>query len=317
MRRRTGKNHRIIGGLIAEETTIIPDDWTIAFESDSKHACSDRALVLHSLDIPYQIVGDGNRCLLIVPASAIEKARFELWQYDTENRQSNKAAPAIKPVYQNAVPGVVAYVVVICMVALLAGEGAFHRDWFSAGRIDGALIRDGEWWRSITALTLHSGLRHLAGNIGFGVVFGWLAGSLAGPGVAWLTIVLSSAAANLLNTVLLDSTHRSIGASTAVFAALGVVAGFSWRAKLMSQDRWAYRLGPIVGGIALLAYTGTGNENTDIGAHLSGFVCGFGGGMLVTTFADYLPRQKIQLAAGIATITLVTIAWITGLHVQA
>ena len=273
--------------------------------------------MLHSLGIPYEIIADASGCMLVVPQHALEKAKFEIWQYDSENRSPNSNVQAIKPVYQNAVPGVIAYIVIVILVAWLAGEATFNKNWYAAGRVDGSLIRDGEWWRSVTALTLHSGLRHLAGNIGFGAVFGLLAGSLAGPGVAWLTIVLASATANLLNTMLLDSTHKAIGASTAVFAALGVVAGFSWRAKLMAQDRWAYRLGPIIGGIALLAYTGTGDENTDIGAHVLGFVCGFFGGMLLTAFADYLPRQKIQIAAGIAAVTIVATAWIAGLQLWA
>jgi rhomboid protease GluP len=265
---------------------------------------------LHSLSIPYEIVVDDNRCMLIVPLQVLQKAKYELWQYDTENRQPRSLQPAVKPVYQNALPGVVAYVCIICLVAWLAGESAFNRDWFGAGRIDGALIRNGEWWRSITALTLHSGLGHLIGNIGFGILFGILAGTVAGPGVAWLTILLASTTGNFLNTLLLDSTHRAIGASTAVFAALGLVAGFSWRARLMSQERWPYRLGPIVGGIALLAYTGTGDENTDIGAHLSGFVCGFGAGMLLTHFADRLPGRKLQIGCGIAAAALVACAWL-------
>jgi hypothetical protein len=37
---------------------------------------------------------------------------------------------------------------------------------------------------------------------------------------------------------LLESTHRAVGASTAVFAALGLIAGYVWRGKLMRQDRW-------------------------------------------------------------------------------
>lgn len=219
------------------------------------------------------------------------------------------ARPMFKPVYQNAIPGVVIYVLVICLVAWLAGVAAFDRDWFAAGRIDGQLIRDGEWWRAFTALTLHSGIGHLAGNIGFGVVFGILAGSLIGSGVAWLAIVFAAAAANLANTYLLDSDHRAIGASTAVFAALGIVAGFSWLAKLMAQDRWAYRYGPIVGGIALLTYTGSGDENTDIGAHLAGFVCGFAAGMVLTKMSKYLTRRAIQLISGLSAILLITVAW--------
>lgn len=290
-----------------------PGNWRIVFEGRSRQACSDRALVLRSLGIPHEIVNSDAGCALLVPGDEFEKAKFELWQYDTENQAPAGNAMIVKPVYQNALPGVASYVLVICLVAWLAGEATFNQNWIAAGRVDGTLIRDGEWWRPVTALTLHSGLGHLLGNIGFGIVFGLFAGSLVGSGVAWLSIVLAGTAGNVLNTLLLDSTHRSIGASTAVFAALGIVAGYSWRAKLMSQERWPYRLGPVIGGIALLAYTGTGDENTDIGAHLSGFVCGFGFGVLLTKYSQYLPRGNIQMAAGIAAVTFVSAAWIAGL----
>jgi membrane associated rhomboid family serine protease len=252
--------------------------------------------------------------MLVVPAELLEKAKFELWQYDQENRKPERRDAGITPVYEKAVPGVAVYVAIICLVAWFAGEALFNRDWFVAGRIDGELIRDGEWWRTITALTLHSGVRHLAGNIVFGTLFGLMAGRLVGSGVAWFGIVVASAAANFLNTSLLESTHRAIGASTAVFAALGLVSGFVWRAKLMAQDRWPLRLGPIVGGIALLAYTGTGDENTDIGAHLAGFVCGFLSGMLLTLVAKYLTQRPLQLGSGIAAISIIVIAWLVALQ---
>src|SRR5690606_31643313 len=152
-----------------------------------------------------------------------------------------------------------------------------------------AAVRGGEWWRVFTALTLHSGAGHLLGNIGFGVLFGGLAARLVGSGIAWLTVVLAAAAGNALNVLALAPAHRAVGASTAVFAALGLLAGFVWRGKLMAgliaQDRWAFRLAPLVGGIALLAYTGTGDEGTDVGAHLAGFLCGLAGGVALT-FAD-------------------------------
>ena len=265
--------------------------------------------MLHAVSIPYEIVSDDKKCALIVPENIAEKAKYELWQYDTENDQPARRNAALSPKYQNGVWGVAIYVIVISIVAWLAAEATFNRDWFAAGRVDGALIRAGEWWRSITALTLHSGIRHLMGNIGFGILFGLMAGALVGPGVAWLAIVLSSSAANILNTVLLESTHRAIGASTAVFAALGLVAGFSWRAKLMAQDSWPRRLGPIIGGIALLAYTGTGDANTDIGAHLAGFVCGFFSGVIVTRFHHYLPQKNVQRVSGVFAVTLIVLAW--------
>jgi membrane associated rhomboid family serine protease len=112
---------------------------------------------------------------------------------------------------------------------------------------------------------------------------------------------------------LLAPDHRSIGASTAVFAALGIVAGYVWRAKLMSQERWVYRHGPIVGGLALLMYTGTGDENTDIGAHLFGFLCGFGGGMLLTFARDGILEDRWQWLSAALAIGLVLCAWTVAL----
>lgn len=286
------------------------DDWIIVFESDLMQPAADRALVLHSLDIPYEVLRDGSRAALAVPAELGERARYEIRQYEQENRRPRTRVPA-RFAYRDGVPGIVAYVVVVCLAAWLAGEAAFGRDWLANGRVDGALIRQGEWWRLFTALTLHSGPRHLIGNLGFGIAFGFLAGRLAGSGVAWFGIVLASAAANAVNTLLLDSGHRSIGASTAVFAALGLVAGFVWRGRLMTQDRWAYRIGPVVGGIALLAFTGTGDESTDVGAHLLGFASGFGAGLLLSLLPERAFARPVQLVCGVIALTLPAIAWLT------
>jgi membrane associated rhomboid family serine protease len=177
------------------------------------------------------------------------------------------------------------------------------------------LIRGGEWWRTITALTLHSGAKHLIGNIVFGVLFGLFAGRLMGSGVAWLAIVAAAATGNAANTLLLESAHRSIGASTAVFAALGLVAGFVWRGQFMAQDRWSYRFGPIVGGLALLMYTGTGGPDTDIGAHLLGFACGFLTGMLLIALGPVPTDRRRQSIAGSLAVLLVAASWIVALKV--
>jgi membrane associated rhomboid family serine protease len=289
------------------------DDMRVVFDSRNRRACADRALVLESLQIPHRIVDDALSCALIVPAEYSARAMDELRLYDEENPPLHPQR--IKPfAYQNALPGIIAYIIVIVVTAWLSGVSYFAQDWFGAGRIDGVLVRAGEWWRTITALTLHSGLRHLVGNIVFGAFFGLLAGRLFGSGLAWLAIILAAASGNALNTLLLESSHRSIGASTAVFPALGLVAGFVWRGKLMSQERWSYRVGPIVGGLALLMYTGTGDANTDIGAHLMGFVCGFAGGMLLTLIRHRLTSEPLQIGAALAASFLVVGAWIAAFH---
>jgi membrane associated rhomboid family serine protease len=82
----------------------------------------------------------------------------------------------------------------------------------------------------------------------------------------------------------------------------------------MSQERWSNRYGPIVGGLALLMYTGTGGPNTDVGAHLFGFVCGFGAGYVLSRRS--IPRDsRTQLVAGGIALGLVFFSWVIALGV--
>lgn len=290
------------------------EDLRVVFESMNRQSCADRALVLSSLQIPHKLVDDHESCALVVPASHSARAIRELHLYDEENPPSHRI-PVRTIEYQDALPGLVAYVLVVCLVAGMAGYSFFDLNWLAAGRIDGELVRKGELWRLVTALTLHSGLKHLLGNIVFGIFFGLFAGRLLGSGVAWLTIIIAAALGNAVNLMLLDPMHRSIGASTAVFAALGLVAGYVWQGRLMRQDHWSNRYGPIIGGLALLMYTGTGDSNTDVGAHLLGFVCGFAAGMILIK-AEPLPKgARSQLIAGGTALALVMISWITALIV--
>ncbi len=289
------------------------EDLRVVYESPNHQQCADRALVLAAARIPHQTIHDASSAVLLVPAEYSAQAVEQLQLYDEENPPV-RPKPRKRVPDQDPVPGVIGYFLVVCLVAGLAGYSYFGHNWFDAGRVDGELIRNGEWWRTLTALTLHSGVRHLVGNLVFGIFFGIFAGRLLGSGVAWLAIVVAAAMGNAANTLLLESTHRSIGASTAVFAALGLVAGFVWRGQLMAQDRWSYRYGPIVGGLALLMFTGTGGPDTDIGAHLMGFVCGFATGMLLTVLGPIPTDRRRQTVAGGIALSLILSAWFVALR---
>ena len=284
------------------------EDLRVVYESRNRQDCADRALVLASIQVPHQLIVDDGTCVLLVPAAASARAVDELRLYDDENPP---VQPVVRPKieYHDPIPGLVGYVLAVCLVAGMAGYSFFTANWFYAGRVDGELIRNGEIWRLFTAQTLHSGVKHMLGNLVFGTFFGLFAGRMLGSGVAWLTIVVAAAAANFLNVMLLDESHRSIGASTAVFAALGLVAGYVWKGKLMRQDRWSDRFGPVIGGLALLMYTGTGGPNTDIGAHLFGFICGFGAGVLLIRSAASLKDANLQMRTGLLAIGLVWGSW--------
>ncbi|HVY49440.1 MAG TPA: hypothetical protein VHB21_26290, partial [Minicystis sp.] len=76
-----------------------------------------------------------------------------------------------------------------------------------------------------------------------------------------------------------DAGHQSIGASTAVFGAIGILAVTQVAVERKAYVRasspsWLDIAGPIVGGFALLGALGAGGGNTDLGAHFFGLVAG-------------------------------------------
>jgi hypothetical protein len=56
-------------------------------------------------------------------------------------------------------------------------------------------------------------------------------------------------------------------------------------------------------------YTGTGGENTDIGAHFLGFVCGFGAGLILIRLGKLPIDAQIQFFSGAAAFGLIFFSW--------
>ena len=92
------------------------EDLRVVYESTNRQNCSDRALVLASVKIPYQLVDDGMSCVLVVPAEYSPTAIEELQLYEDENPPV-RPKPRKRIVYQDALPGVIGYVFVVCAVA--------------------------------------------------------------------------------------------------------------------------------------------------------------------------------------------------------
>ena len=243
------------------------------FRSVSRSACEDRALVLIAVGIQNAIRFDGFEFLLCVDAADAHVAVAQLRQYARENRSTQQVAVATR-LHEQAWVGVVVYALVLLGVPLAISNGLWRPDAFDLGALDAGRVHSGQWWRAWTALTLHLGADHLAANLGAGIWFGYLAGRQLGSGTAWLLTVTGAALANGLEAHLGPVTHRSVGASTAVFTALGLMAAHSWRTRLHLSQSKARRWAPLVAGTALLGWLGTAGEGTDIVAHALGFLVG-------------------------------------------
>jgi membrane associated rhomboid family serine protease len=142
------------------------------------------------------------------------------------------------------------------------------------------MVELGEWARAVTALTLHADSVHLLSNLVAGLGFGFCVARYFGSAWGWGLILLSGALGNSLNAwVYFPEPHLSVGASTAVFGALGLLTGAgSWHALLGPRLRWSVPrwFVPLFGGITLLGLTGLGRGMgvVDVAAHISGFLCG-------------------------------------------
>jgi membrane associated rhomboid family serine protease len=290
------------------------EQWVTVATRLTEARVNELALVLTARGVPYQrqLVLSGWE--LWVPLGHAPAAATELTLYKHENARQIGSRPLDEVGAGRA--GVLWYVATLLAVFFALYAGLFDRDWLSAGRLDAGPLLAGEWWRAVTALTLHVELAHLGGNLAFGAFFGYFVGRYLGHGVGWLAVLLAASTANAINAWVQSPVHRSIGASTAVFAALGLLVAYTWRRGFLRDTPWRARIAPIVAGLGLLAFTGTAGENTDLGAHLFGFLAGLGLGGALGHFVPvaWLKSVRVQRVCGALAALLLVAAWGAGLR---
>jgi rhomboid protease GluP len=272
-------------------------------------ACADCAFLLDAVGIPYERRTTATGTSLWVLPEHHARAAGELGAYLRENHRPERP-PVVWPRHPHAIYGVFAYAIVMVAVTVAAMSHAFDKAWVPNGLLDKGFLDRGEWWRVLTALTLHADMLHLLSNLAFGALFGYPAARLFGPGVSWLLILLGAGLAYGIDALLHPPEHYLLGASTAVFTALGLIAAYGWRRHLRNWTPWMRNASPLLAGLALLAFTGTGGENTDILAHFVGFAVGAGMGAICARLPMPAPgRTGIQWAAGAAALGLLALAW--------
>lgn len=265
--------------------------------------------MLGAVGIASAIMLRGEHFSLEVAEPDAPRALSHLAQYEAENPPPQPAPPP-PPLHRHAWVGCVGYAAWLLGIAYAISNGLVRLDAFHAGELDAARVQSGQWWRAWTALTLHLSGPHLAANLVAGIWFGYLAGRQLGVGVAWFLIVAGGGIANLLEGLLGPPWHQSVGASTAVFTALGLMSAYTWREHLRLPQRWVQRWGPLVAGISLLGWLGTAGKHTDIMAHLLGFGIGvlLGAAAALPVVSRRLHRLP-QWPAGLAAIAIIATAW--------
>jgi rhomboid protease GluP len=283
---------------------------TVVFRG-SKQLCREFSLVLEAQAIEHEVLESGDFWSLAVTPALVHRAHDEITRYSAE-RSVPRSRPILIEPHPGAAIGAAGYVLILLTTAYCTGIALFGADWLSIGAVKAGSA--GEWWRAVTALTLHVDQEHLLGNLLFGVFAGIGAGRLLGPGVAWSSILGAAALANYVEILIAPPAHRAVGASTAVFAALGLLAGLAWRRRLTLRERGWRMIAPLIAGVCLLTLLGAGTAHVDVLGHALGFLFGVAVGWLYARAE--IPRDHaapVQIAAGVAAVSLICVAWLLAL----
>jgi len=292
---------------VAEEPTT---DLVEVSRARTRAGAEQHALVLAAAGIDCRLIPAERGISLYVAAADAERARRELSSYERENRPAPRPHLPSRPLLEG-LDAALAYCAVLLFFFGAERRDMLGLDWSALGAAQAGRILDGAWWRTLTALTLHVDLGHLMSNLASGVVFGLLVAQIMGSGLAWLAILVAGALGNALNAFIQSGGHTAIGASTAIFGALGILSGYMGRTRTVPWQGGIRRFAPLGGGVMLLVFLGFGGVRTDVWAHVLGFVAGGGLGYLLAPAVPRLaqgPRTQ-RLCATLAG-TLLALAWL-------
>jgi membrane associated rhomboid family serine protease len=237
----------------------------------------EMALVILAMGLACQIEKnpEGDGYVLLADPAEVERINVELETYEKE--QSVPVPVVEVPLeYDGGALATALWVLGLCVVFWLQQE---HPGIVAKGvSSPQGIFEHGEWWRPFTALFLHADRLHLVSNIASGVLFGtWVCRSF-GPWLGWTLILAAGALGNGLNAAArVDEPFSSLGASSAVFGALGLLTGFAifQATRDRSSPRNFRYLVPLGGGLVLLSWMGVGSDpRTDVAGHVCGFVVG-------------------------------------------
>jgi len=236
----------------------------------------DHALVVLAAGGACWLVPENDRHRLLVEPGGLAAAREQLARYD---RESTRWPP---PPLPHAFLGAkIDWRAPLAWAALVLAAFWAQSRWPQVtplGALDAqAFVQRVEWWRAATALFLHADADHVLANLSSGIFVFAAVGSILGRLRGWVLLVAASILSNATVALLsYPAPYRSLGASTAVFAGLGLLTGHAVAivARADHPHRWRATFVPFAAGLTVLALYGAGGQNVDLGAHAVGFLIG-------------------------------------------
>lgn len=281
-----------------------------------KHLMREEAntfgLVLNAAGIGNRVVETSRGCRIEVPEPLIDAARDAISRYQVENptQATNLSTHSTDPSAPTPLSGVFIALVLLAIHLAVVGSAA-PQEYSRAFGADARRILAGETYRCATALVLHADATHIAGNMAGIALFGSAVCAVTGAGVGWLMILSCGILGNLINALAYQSGHLSIGASTAVFGAIGILCAIQAVNALRTGKGWKRVIVISGAGVALLAFLGT-SARSDIGAHLFGCLAGILVGGAYGLQINQAPTTRGQVMSGVIAAGVLLVAWVRG-----
>jgi membrane associated rhomboid family serine protease len=281
--------------------------------TDDLNLAREWELVLLAQGLSPSVRPTATGVVLSVPEAEADRARAALLAYDNENalKLVERSEPAGS---WGVLAGSVVSGIFILVMYWVTTVWLPTVPWFERGGADADRILHGELWRAVTALTLHADVAHAVSNAAAAAIFFGMVSSLMGLGLGCALVLLAGAGGNLANAFLQASPHVSIGASTAVFGAVGLVSGLTTAERRREPSRRRRAWLPVAAALALLGMLGSGGARVDIWAHLFGLLFG---AVLGIAFGYVHPRPpgfRTQWVFGSAAIGVLIYSWTLALR---
>jgi rhomboid protease GluP len=183
------------------------------------------------------------------------------------------------------------------------------RQVLNEGALIPALVAEGEAWRLLSSVFLHSGVTHLGFNMLSLYFLGSFVEEAFGRGRFLALYLLSGISGGLAYLYFGEYNAPAVGASGAIFGLLGGVLGYALRRGTFSWQNPLIRQLLIL--LALNLYLGFSIPNISNTAHLGGLAGGFLFGWLVapTVYSRKRLRAISPIAVVLGAEILILAAW--------
>lgn len=284
----------------------------LVLKFNRKEKFKEISLLFYAMNIPFEVKSKDNMRLIIVPEKERRNALFQIYCYRRENLLTFKDLDSDVEEMDYFSYYSIVFVFFCFYIFQMFGIKISSLNLIEKGALSVIGIKNGEWYRVVTALTLHSDFLHILSNAFFGGLITYFVLKRVGRGIGWFLILLSGIAGNTISVFIHSESYVSIGSSTACFGSLGILT----IERILYSDKTILKIKnsiflPFASSLAFLGLFGA-SPDSDIFAHLFGYISG-----LLIGFLYLFLNKKIQLnvrlvniLAGCLTISVIIISWL-------